>query len=178
MQGVHRGAGQWGWLVQATGQQWCRHRVARRQGQCPGRHSSGHLAWTGQAGVYKRAWLCLPGEHCVWGWQRVEGDAGVGAGSYSRLCLRPASLLGASVPHPHLVRLEPGCPSQPGPPSSTYIWPPDRCLGKGGGSLGGVCPRHPCSASKTPTGCPLASLLATPAPLCLPAGGPNPPCHT
>ena len=95
--GSRPAGGSVGGLVQATGQQWCRHRVARQQGQCPGKHSSGHLAWTGsqrQAGVYKGAWVGASQGSIVSGGGR--GWKGT-PGSYSRLCLKQASLLGPSV---------------------------------------------------------------------------------
>ena len=50
----------------------------------------------------------------VWGWQRVEGDTGVGTGSYSRLCLRQPSLLEASV--------SPSTPGQAGPWLPITAW--------------------------------------------------------
>lgn len=123
-----------GGLVQATGQQWCRHRSARRQGQCPGRRSSGHLAWTGsqrRAGVYKGARVVPPRGALCGGGRGWKGTRGWGQGPTPGSALDSPVSWKPQFPRLHLVRLDPGCPSQPGPPSSTYILPPDRCLGKG-----------------------------------------------
>ena len=123
-----------GGLVQAIGQQWCRPRSARRQGQCPGRRSSGHLAWTGsqrRAGVYKGAQVVPPRGALCGGGRGWRGMGGWGQGPTPGSALDSPVSWEPQFPCPHLVRLDPGCPSQPGPPSSAYILPTDRCLGKG-----------------------------------------------
>lgn len=135
--GIRLAGGVGGGLVQATGQQWCRHgwpgsrasvQGGTAQGTWPGR------AARGRQGSIKGPGLVPPrGALCLGVAEGGRGCQGGGQGPTPGSALDRPVFWDPQFPHPHLVRLEPGCPSQPGLPSSTYILPPDRCLGWGGG---------------------------------------------